>query len=279
MARTYGYHEPKVNHAVVSAVRTAFQRSRTSPSQWKHRVNEGRIDPRNVWRQQATDRTDIFRDRTAPGATKVNLHILVDGSGSMDSTDQQVPGSEVKTTRIQAAMDITATLFDAFHRQPQVRLSITLHNTVAMNGNVALWPIVTNGQGRQYIGFMGKAVGGGNGDGYAIKAIGEKVRHSHRKGEVDLLIIVSDGLPSWLADRAYQNAHADGVGLVYNVVEDLRKTGVQVMSIAIAPNPNQQEMYGKEGVIPFDGDWNHLAVGIATVLGQTLTTAAKGRRR
>jgi len=280
MSSRYGYYEPKVNNAVVSAVRTAFARSRTSPSNWKHRVNEGRIDPRNVWRQQATDRTDIFRDRTAPGATKVNLHILVDGSGSMTSPDQVSPSNpDEKVRRIDAAMDITATLFDAFHRQPQVRINITMHNTVSDKGNIALWPVVTAGHGRQYIGLMGMAIGGGNGDGYAIKAVGEKVRHGHRKGEVDLLIVISDGLPSWLTDEAYRNNQYDGVALVYNVVEDLRKQGTQVMAIAIAPNDNQAQMYSEEGVIPFTGDWNKLAVEIANTLGRTLTVAARGKRR
>jgi len=279
------YHEPTVHAAVVAAVRTAFVRSRTSPRGWAHRLDEGRLDPRNVWRQQATARTDIFRDRLAPGATKVNVHILVDGSGSMTSGDQHNEDGSA-ATRIEKAIDIAATLTDAFRGQPTVRLNVWMHNTASQFGEVALWPIITNGQGRQNVGHMAGAVGGGNGDGYAIKWVGEKVRRSHRKGEVDLLIVVSDGLPSWLSANRdlgrynYQTGSYDGVGnngvaLVFNAVQELRERGTRVLSIAITPNDNFAEMYGEDNVIPFTGDWAELAVNIGKALGDTLAAAAR----
>lgn len=198
MTQADGSYQPVVHKAVVSAVRTAFQRSRTSTAGWKHRLDEGRLDMRNVWRVEATHRADVFRDRLAPGATKVNVHILVDGSRSMFSGDQKNADGSPET-RIHKAMDITATLADAFRSQPQVRLNVWLHNTNVKQGQVAVWPIMTNGQGRENIGYMELAVAGGNGDGYAIKYVADKVRKTHRKGEVDLIIVVSDGLPSWLA--------------------------------------------------------------------------------
>ncbi len=198
----------------------------------------------------------------------------------MTSGDQRnEDGSAAR--RIEKAEDITATLAEAFRQVPSVRLNVWLHNTVVKTGQVAVWPIITNGQGRENVGWMGAAVGGGNGDGYAIKYIGEKVRRTHRKGEVDLIIVVSDGLPSWLVngpswDYTTQTySHADGVHLVFNVVQELRERGVSVMSIAIAPNKNQEEMFSKEGVIPFNGDWGELAVSVGTTLGATLARAAK----
>jgi hypothetical protein len=280
------FHEPVVHASVVSAVRTAFARSRTSPSTWKHRQNEGRVDPRSVWRQEATNRTDIFRDRTAPGATKVNVHILVDGSGSMSSKDQKDLDGNV-TSRINAAMDVTATLADAFRRQPQVRLNVWLHNTVGeQGGEVAVFPIITEGRGRENVAYMGMAVGGGNGDGYAIKWVGDKVRRGHRKGEVDLLIVVSDGLPSYLSPAVYDHwdpvtgtYRNSGVALVFNAVQELRDQHTSVLSVAIAPNPNQEEMFGEDGVVPFTGDWGELAVNIGSLLGRTLLSATKDRRR
>jgi hypothetical protein len=289
-----GLYRPEVQAAVVSAVQTAFIRARTSPSAWKHRQFDGRFDPHNVWRFQATGRTDIFRDRTAPGATKVNVHVLVDGSGSMLSRDTipnpnahlgQVATMEDPKSRIVHAMDIAATLADAFRRQPQVRLNVWLHNTNVQYGEVAIWPIVTNGMGRENIGAMGLAVGGGNGDGYAIKWVGEKVRRSHRKGEVDLLIVISDGLPSWIAPNSsawsgFGNLATDGVALVFNAVQELRERGTHVLSIAIADNPNQAEMFGEQGVIPFTGNWSELAVNIGATLGATLVAEdARDRRR
>ena len=286
---TNGFHEPIVHAAVVSAVRTAFVRSRTSPRAWAHRLDEGRLDPRNVWRAGATGKRDIFRDRLAPGATKVNVHILVDGSGSMAGTDQLADDGVTQVSRIIKAMDITATLVDAFRGQPQVRLNVWMHNTVSQYGEIAMWPIVTNGQGRQNVGLMRSAVGGGNGDGYAIKWVGDKVHRSHRKGEVDLLIMVSDGLPSWLSQGrdpgvydyttgTYKGDGNNGVKLVFNAVQELRDRGTRTLAIAIAPNANQAEMYGEDNVIPFDGDWSQLAVDIGAALGKVLADAAKDPR-
>lgn len=281
-------YEPKVDKAVVSAVRTAFQRSLTSPRNWLAHQSAGRIDTRNVWRNAATGDRAIFRERLAPGASKVNVHILVDGSHSMDSRDDK----SSSTSRIQHAADITATLCDAFRAQATVRFNVWLHNSHGEKLNV--YPVVTNGQGRERIGRMVERTNGGNGDGYILHWMGEKLRRTHRHGEVDLVIVVSDGLPSWVwSQHTHEGtfqAHMDGaespltlkrrnaVALMFNEVESLRDAGVQVLSVAIAPNPNQVEMFGEAGVIPFTGDWNALAVSFGSALGRTLREAGEHKR-
>ena len=279
------YHEPTVHAAVVAAVRTAFVRSRTSPRGWAHRLDEGRLDPRNVWRQQATARTDIFRDRLAPGATKVNVHILVDGSGSMTSADQHNEDGS-SASRIEKAIDIAATLTDAFRGQPRSGSTSGCTTPPRSLARSRCGPSSPTVRADRTSATWLRAVGGGNGDGYAIKWVGEKVRRSHRKGEVDLLIIVSDGLPSWLSSNRdlgrynYQTGSYDGVGnngvaLVFNAVQELRERGTRVLSIAITPNDNFAEMYGEDNVIPFTGDWAELAVNIGKALGDTLAAAAR----
>jgi hypothetical protein len=279
-------YQPKVNGAVVSAVQTAFQRSKTSPRYWQTRRMQGRFDARNVWRHEATDRTDIFRERIAPGATKVNLHILIDGSTSMNSLDQKDErGERIGPSRIQHAADISATLVDAFRKQQQVRMSVWLHNTGATQQDMVIMPIVQNGAGRERIGFLPQLTHGGNGDGYAIQWVANKMRRDHRRGEVDLLIVVSDGLPSWLATARFDaqgNYVFNGVEHVANVVREVRESGARVMAVAIdstTPNPNFTDMYGKDGdVIPFTGDWNKLAAEFGARLGRTLADAGKEKR-
>jgi hypothetical protein len=284
-------YSPHVNGAVVSAVRTAFQRARTSPRYWQSRRVQGRLDPRTAWRSTSgVDQTDVFKERLAPGATKVNVHILVDGSGSMNSNDQFRNGDKTdiqdgnRTTRSVAAADICATLVDAFRTQPTVRMNVWLHNTGSLNGgDIAVFPIVTNGKGREVIGWMPTLTGGGNGDGFAIEWVARKMKRDHRRGEQDLLIVISDGLPSWLpyngtmgySDPRYGNA----VLHTANIVREARERDIRVMAVAIEPNPNFTEMYGDDGdVIPFDGDWNKLAVAFGGRLGITLADAGKTKR-
>lgn len=294
------YYTPVVNGSVVAAVRIAFQRSRTSPRNWLTRQHAGRLDQRNVWRNEARGDKDIFRERLAPGASKVNVHILVDGSSSMTVHDS--PEDKLRDqSRIKHAADITATLCDAFRTQPTVRFNVWFHNSNGDDRNsLNVYPVVTNGKGRESIGKMVDHVASGNGDGYILRWIGEKLRREHRHNEIDLVIVVSDGLPSWVANSYGEGAFAFGakyendpetlalgrnaVALMYNEVEKLRDMGIQVLSVAICPNSNQAEMFGESNVIPFDGkDWNKLAVSFGSALGRTLHDAAeaksKGHRR
>jgi len=302
---------PAVDAGTVQAVRLAFQRQRTGRRNWETRQTAGRIDPRNVWRNDATQMTDIFRDRRAPGATKVNVHLLVDSSGSMDWPDRPVTEADRaywKNTpignkhwprgikrRIERATDISATLTEAFRSIPTVRVSVTLH-TAQFHGDadITLYKVVESGRGAENIPSMVKMADGGNGDGYAIKHVVDLLRKESRSDEVSLLIVISDGLPSWLADRdpntwyslpLDQQALAnDGTALVFNAVNEARERGVRVLSVAIADGINQSGMYGKDNVIPFDCEsddnpWGRLAVTFGAALGDTLAEAAKSKAK
>jgi hypothetical protein len=312
-------YQPVVDTGTVAAVRLAFQRQRSAGRNWKTRQHTGRVDGRSVWRNDARCDRDIFRDRTATGAIKVNVHILVDASGSMtseaDPNDPDVVQAradkksiwmlppEVQArikTRVQAATDVTATLVEAFRTQQDVRLSVWMHNTWTHDNtnnvpaDLSLIEVIKSGKGKENIPYMPLMAGGGNGDGYAIKHVVDRLARETRPDEVPLLIVVSDGLPSWISpDRAIDwnsnepvstQKSADGTALVFNVVNDARDRGVRVLSVAIAPNVNQAPMYGAENVIPFDVTevgpaWGPLAVKFGAALGDTLARAAEAKAK
>ena len=305
--REAGLYQPEVDAGTVAAVRLAFQRQRSAARNWKSRQTAGRIDPRNVWRNEARLDMDIFRDRRAPGATKVNVHLLVDSSGSMDWPDREVTEADRQywqlhkawpegiKRRIERAADISATLTEAFRAIPTVRLSVSLHCAeYGRDEDITINKVVEHGRGAENIPYMVKMASGGNGDGYAIAHIAEALRKESRSDEVSLLIVISDGLPSWMADRdpnlwysmtpEQQALSGDGNALVFNVVNEAREQGVRVLSVAIVPNINQSDMYGKDSVIPFNAEadnnpWGHLAVTFGAALGDTLAQAAQAKSK
>jgi hypothetical protein len=260
-----------------------------------------------VWRNEARLDMDIFRDRRAPGATKVNVHMLVDASGSMDWPDREVNEADrdfwkqhkhwprgIKR-RIERAADISATLTEAFRSMPTVRMSISMHAArYNGNGDISIFKVVEHGRGAQNIPYMVKMADGGNGDGYAIAHIVDQLKRESRSDEVSLLIVISDGLHSWIANHnpdswagltEEQRALAfDGNALVFNVVNEAREQGVRVLSVALVPTDNQPEMYGKDNVIPFDCEsddnpWGRLAVTFGAALGDTLAQAASAKAK
>jgi len=307
--------------ALVHATRLAFQRSRTKPRTWLSHREQGRIDARNVWRDTATTRPDIFRERIVPGATAVNLTILVDGSGSMTHKDKAAAtyNEEVRRaqklaptlknaaimaaradlqnstepSRVEHAARVTATLVEAVGQMAGVRLNVWLHNTMAADGSdIAMYPIIHEGRGKENLLLMPSLSGGGNGDAYAIQYLAEAMAHSRRANEVDLLIVVSDGLPSWMADSGDIMARQQAVTQsgrtnteephVREVVDDARRAGVHVLSVGIAPEAtgeSQAFMYGHDNVVPFTGDWPRLAADFGKAAGSILAAASDEKRR
>lgn len=292
-------YTPVIDPGTVSAVRTAFQRARSGNRNWKAHQQVGRLDARQVWRSDASRDRDIFRDRVAPSATKVNCYVLVDGSGSMTYPVEPIEGIAAWNQpkhlkrKIQAATDVAATMEHAFRTITNVRLNVWLHNIEIdqREGDINMVEVIKNGKGREYLGRMPELAGNGNGDGYAIKFLTDRMVKDTRPDEVALLIVISDGLPSYIAPSA--GIFSDGKAatakedLVFQVVNAARDRGVRVLSVAVEPIPAQVTMYGKDNVLPFDSKnpnaWRDLAINFGTALGDTLAAAAKakaaGRRR
>jgi len=273
------------------AVRLAFQRAAVSPTNWKHQVRSGRVDARRVTRLRTTGSLDVFRQRVLPGATKVNVHVMVDGSSSMS-----MGGGVFTPSRIVQARDVAEVIADAFISHPSVRLNMWLHNSGGPT-DLQVLNVIRDNKGRENIRLMPSACQSGNGDGYVLRWLGDLIRKQHRTDEVDLIFIISDGSPSWLSAAARLALREqpggeyaeDETGLavkgqnVRDTVNNLRLQGTNVVSVAIAPNPEQALMYGKDYVVPFTGDWNQLAADFGKTLGKVLAQAsalaAKGARR
>jgi hypothetical protein len=248
-----GYREPYIDGATVAAIQTVFSRTRLSHQTWESRQLHGRLDTRNVWRNTAKGSVDIFRERHMPSPTKLDVHILVDASGSMYGE------------RACRAQDMAGTLVEAFKRIPTVRLHVWQHNAMAGVTNVyrnfapGLSPVGLNN--------MLTNVGGGNADGFALDAIGQRGLSAKRPDTGTLVIIVSDGLPSVTGD----GATGDILDHSTLVTQNLVRKGVRVMGVAIAGDKRAHErMYGEGNSVAFTGDWAKLSRDFAAVFGAML---------
>lgn len=257
-----GARAPKVNAATVAAVQTAFQRSRLSHKGWTARRTEGRIDGRHVWRNDARGVTDIFKDRQSPSATKLNVWLLVDASGSMAGY------------RAENAQDLSATIAEAFKRIPTVTLRIYQHTMKDGPGTVNI--IRNYGDGVDKIRQQTANVGGGNADGFALMWIGNEAVRKQRPDERSLIIVLSDGAPT---DHGLGATNGDLVGFSRAVSEELRAKGVGVIGVGIANNTAETvNMYGKDNVVMFNpsvpGAWSQLAREFGALFGRLIL---KGR--
>lgn len=247
-----GRREPYVNPVAVAAIHTVFARTRLSHQTWQSRQEYGRLDARHAWRSDARGNTDIFRERKMPSPTKLNVHLLVDASGSMMGQ------------RACRAQDMAGTIVRAFERIPTVRISVWQHN--AGGYEATLYRVMEPGAPNK-LGEMLENVGGGNADGFALQFVGERAARLAKSDERTLVIVISDGLPS-VSGHGARAPILDHSALVANT---LRGKGVNVMSVAIAgDDAAHRYMYGDDNVVNFTGDWNDLARDFAAIFGKVL---------
>jgi len=252
-----GHRVPYVNGATVAAIQTTFNRARLSHQGWEARQPQGRIDPRRVWRNTARGDVDIFRERRNPSPTKLDVHLMVDASGSMYGP------------RSCRAQDMAATLIEAFARISTVRVHVWQHN--ASGGVANIYRCYAPGSSAKGMNEMLNNIGGGNADGFALEAIGAKVVSDLRPDTLGLIIVISDGLPS-----------VNGVGATGDikdhsvlVTQNLKRKGVEVLGVAIAGDQRAHEyMYGAGHSVSFSGDWAALSREFAAIFGKFLR---KGR--
>lgn len=255
----YGERQPVVNPAIVAAIQTTFNRSRMSRQSWQSRLLEGRVDARQVYRNDAKGALDIFREKHAPSVTKVNLWVIIDSSGSMNGA---------KITR---AQDMAGTLAKAFERIPQVRLQVWQHNASTYEA-ASLFRVYAPGVNK--LSQMLRNVGGGNADGFALQAIGDLALRAQRPDERTIVWMISDGLPSVSGKGATNH---DIVAHSTVVATTLRSKGVTVLATAIEGfNQDFVRMYDPLWImefktsIPADKAWIELAQQIGKVVGRAL---------
>lgn len=257
---TYEDRNPYINAATAAGIQTVFNRTRLSHQSWEARQLSGRLDGRQAWRNDARGSIDIFRDRRLPSPTRLDVHILVDSSGSMMGQ------------RICRAQDMAATLVDAFKRIPTVRVHVYQHNATA--GLTNIYRVYEPGDSLFGLTQMLHHIAGGNADGFALEAVGLRAASMKRPDWKSLVIMVSDGLPS-----------VNGVGARGNILDhsklvtqNLARKGVGVMAVAIAGDKRAHEqMYGEGSSVLFTGDWNELNRSFAAVFGKALASGPTHR--
>jgi len=248
-----GFREPYIDPATVAAVQTVFNRTRLGHERWEGRQLQGRIDPRFLWRNDARGQVDIFKERRLPSPTKLDVHLLVDASGSMMGP------------RACRAQDMAATLVDAFKRIPTVRVHVWQHH--AVGAMTEIFRLYEPGMSPADLGRMTNNSAGGNADGFALEAVGMRAAQALRPDTKSMVIVISDGLPSVKG----RNATGDIYDHSTLVASTLRKKGVEVLAVAIAGSPvAHQRMYGSDRVVLFEGDWSHLSRDFAALFGSAL---------
>ncbi len=251
--------KPYINAATAAGIQTVFNRTRLSHQGWEARQLAGRLDGRQAWRNDARGSIDIFRDRRLPSPTKLDVHILVDSSGSMHGA------------RICRAQDMAGTLVDAFKRIPTVRVHVYQHNA---SGLTTIYRVYEPGDSLDGLNKMLHNIAGGNADGFALEAVGMRAAQQKRPDTKSLVIMVSDGLPSVQG----QGATGDILDHSKLVTQNLARKGVQVMAVAIAGDMRAHEqMYGKGSSVLFTGDWNDLNRKFAAVFGKALSQSPTHR--
>lgn len=256
-SRGYGVRTPNVDPVVAATVGNVYSRTRLSHKGWKTRELHGRLVARDLYRFKAKQEVDLFRNRKMAAPTALNVHLLVDASGSMYGRNAM------------NAQDVCATLVHAFKRIAAVRVNVWQHNAA---DNVNLYKVYEHG-GVDRLNEMLNNVGGGNADHFALRAVGEIAAKTARPDEVTLVIVVSDGLPSVGANDATNH---DLVAGTNRVIGALRKQGVWVMSVAIEPGIGAKNaaMYGEDNVVPFNGNYSDLARSFGAVFGHVLGRVA-----
>jgi len=256
-----GVRKPYVNGAVVAAVRSIFGRTQLAHQNWAYRRLEGRLDSRNVWRYDAQNKVDIFRERKNPSPTKLNVFLLVDASGSMSGASAC------------NAQDVSATLVDAFKHIPTVRMHVWQH--WAESSGAVLLRRYEPGMTLEGLTKMPETAGG-NADNFALRAMGNRAVELQRPDTQSVIIVISDGRPSVHGQQA--RVH-DPVAHAQHTVRELKRKRVSVLSVAIAPLGGiNVQMYGEKNVIPFTGNWSELAQSFAATFGRFLREAARDAR-
>jgi len=205
----------------------------------------GRFSPQRAYRMR-TGSTEVFTRRESLERDRLDVHLLVDNSGSMSYA-------------IPTAIQVTANLAEAVLRTGKARVHVWAHNTQFHTQVYDLWDSRDGYVDQGYIGTMSD--GGGNRDGAVIAALGEAViAPESGEREQSVLVVISDGQPNETED------------LVRSCVERVRSLGVSVISVAVEGGLSaiQAALYGHDAVVEWRGDWDRMAMDLMDVLAAHL---------
>ena len=273
----------RVAHA--RALMAAFTSSKTTAAAPTRGLRAGRIDRTRLARLGVGD-YKVFTSPLNPKPQRLRVTVLIDGSGSMEAyMNGTYTGSGPKRTEVaqQVARDLaeamtmlprgtvmgkvyahgTATASPIPGRQ-QGQMSPSLHSSAdnMEEGTAVLFPLWQQGEPTENVDRYSLVRYSGNIDHLALEYVAlDLLDEVNPAREQALIIIISDGAPG---DQS----------MVKMVVDDIRRKGVEVVSVSIAPEKElkeaQAKMYGAANVVQYNANVNVMAKEMAKVMGRML---------
>ena len=263
------------NPTAVAAIRRAFTQAKTSHREWRSYKREGRFDVRQATRASRGEQ-DVFRRKTGRSTTHVKVAVLIDASGSMQNAatiaHPVTPGRKVGVTRHLAAAVFGATIAKALGTVPTINLDIFQHGS---NGQT-LYLKYRWAKGTPISVFNMAATGydvsgGGNADGHAVFAIATRMLADLKRDEHGVIMVVSDGLPSYTGRDGSATADNTPGNALIAAVKFARDRGITVLGVGI--DGSDQSAYYGGGFVKFDGSWTTLGSTLAKHIGAALAGA------
>lgn len=242
------------NPAVQQGLRGAFTSRRTARDS-RDVARSGRVSGHRAFRV-AAGFDNIFTRRDALSPDRLDVHLLVDASGSMhDRVTRARWGAPAGPRRVEMAAQMAANITEALDRLPYIRVHVWAHNTAH---GTTLWDVYDSRKGQPLARIAGITASGSNNDASAIAALTHRVVSERSTRERSIIVVISDGAPCEPEDW------------VKGAADSARKQKVGVVSVAIAGGltKTQEACYGVENVVPWTGDWSALATGIAKIIGK-----------
>ncbi len=245
MANGFATKDNPNAHSALAAVIVSSRTQNHAPEPFARngRLNRSRLS------RVATGETRVFVKNTAASPQKIRVHILIDASGSM--------GSGPNSNRAKAAQ-VGRDLAGALDKLPWATGRIYgFADTFEDNFVTRIWQ---TGQKRDAIDNFLYAPSGGTPLGYCMAYVCDDLLEEQKSGEKGVLIVVSDGEPSYSA----------GTQHVKNVTEYYRKRGIRVVSVAIEPlDKAQRAMFGND-YVTYTPNMTLFAKNLAKVIGSSL---------
>lgn len=238
--------------AIQNALAAAFTSRKTS-----HDTREvgrsGRISGSRLHRI-AYGSTSVYTRREGLSADRLDLHLLVDASGSMAGSDYTAYGGKAKP-RVVMAAQMAANITEALTRLGTARVHVWAHNT---GHGTTLWDVFDSQRGDALAQIAGITTDGANNDASAIAALTHKVVEGRKQREQSIIVVISDGAP------------CESEAWVRGAADEAREQGIGVVSVAISGglSRTQEACYGADDVVAWTGDWDSLAERLAEIVGR-----------
>ena len=235
------------------ALRAAFTSRRTARDN-RNVARSGRVSGHRAYRVAAGFDT-VFTRRDGVSPDRLDIHLLVDASGSMSSRATSRGWGTTGPKRVTQASQMAANIVEALQALPYVRLHVWAHNTAI---GAVLHDVWDSRRGEPVGRIGGITTAGGNKDGTVIAGLATRIVKERGNREQSVLVVISDGAP------------CEDEARVRDAAASARKAGVGVVSVAIAGGltKTQEACYGADSVVPWTGDWDDLSRNIARIMGR-----------